>query len=482
MPIPVGDQNPRRTARNNTNIVQQLQSFLPKGPLFGGGGGGGQPDWMAFLGKNPGGGSGVPSSQQFPFRPGTSALESLLIAPLLVGGRNLGNRPGAGRDAGGGGDNLSPVQIALAQLDQLVNTGMQFPQGPSEADLQQALDEAAAGIQKSFGAQIGAIQAQNAGARKDTRQGSRAVRRMYNQLGNSYNRMGQKQFKQGSKLAHQLGKMGEREGDIISDQGQDIARAGAQGAAALGLGDLAKQLVHETRHDAGNLAEKAVRQGGMAAQTEKRIGANNRTFMQTSGQASRLEGTNTAADMVAQLQDYLQQNRSAIAALAGEREAAIAAAQAGVQSSFADAQADYADMRSDARQDLIDNKMDLLKLALDIQSDQRDNRSSSSAQSRMEKFYDMLPEQVAGPAQILNKFGDNEVSSLYEKLSGRGSMQRGFTGSREQNTDQTLQGNFANMQDWVSDVIGNQAWAGLSTAQRNALVSALLAQLEGMAG
>jgi hypothetical protein len=202
--------------------------------------------------------------------------------------------------------------------------------------------------------------------------------------------------------------------------------------------------------------------------------------MQTSGQASRLEGTNTAADLVAQLQDFLQQNRANIAALAGEREAAIAAAQAGIQSSFADAQSEYADMRADARQDLIDNKMDMLKLALDIQADQKANRSSSSAASRMEKFYDLLPDQMSDPYRILNKFNDPEVTSLYEKLSGRGSMQRGFTGTEDNR--QSLEGNVANMRDWISDVIGDAQWGSMSTEQRNTLVAALLRQLEGMAG
>lgn len=489
MPIPIEDQFPRRRRRNSMPDLAAITARLLEnsrptqsrglppltrgfGPLDqnyfnrweghprnnGGGGGpglfGGLNNWMDELGAS--------------------------LSNLMGGNRSpVGDRRSPVGNPGGG-QGLSPVQVALAQLDQLVNSGMQLPQGPSEADLQQALDEAAAGIQKQFGAQIGAIRAQMGGARKDTRQGSRAVRNMYNQLGNSYNRMGQRQFKQGSKLAHQLQGMGEREGDVISDQAQDIVKAGVRGAAGLGLGDLAMELTKQTKHDAGDLAQKAVRQGANAARTEKRVGANNRTFMQTSGQASRLEGTNTAADMYAQLQDYLQQNRSQIASLAGERAAAIAASKAGIQSSFADASADYADMRMDARQDLIDNKMDLLKLALEIKADQKDNRSGGGAQNRIEKFYEMLPDQQAEPFRILNRVDDPTVTNLYQKLSGRGSMQRGFTGSGDNR--QTLEGNVANMQDWVSDVIGNDAWGGLSNAQRNALVAALLSQLEGMAG
>lgn len=403
-------------------------------------------------------------------------LAGLLGKPLLAGSNKIGNvlerlKPNK--------PELSPVQVALQQLDALMNQGVPMPAGPSQQDLQQALQEAAAGISKQYGAEIGAIRSQNAGARQDVREGSSAVKDMYSALARSYNKMGQRQFKQGRKLAKGLQNMGKREGEIVTNQAKDINDAALQGAAGLGLAGLGSELVQDTSKRAQNLSSNAVNRGTMSARATRQMAGNDRTFMQTSGQASRLEGTNLAADMYAQLQDYLQANRSQIASLMGERASAIAQAKAGVQSSFADAQSDYASMQADQQQQLIDNKIKLLELALDIQADQRANRKGSNTENRLEEFYDMLPDQIAGPSRLLGSMNDPMVTSLYEELSNTVPMKYGYTGQKQDDTDVTLEGNLANMQRFIQDKIGPAAWNSLSTAQRNALMSALLLQLEG---
>lgn len=455
----------------------QMQS-LPKGVLEGflarllGGLQGGQRNSNSR--SMPSFGVGGPSSSMG--EPG--GLEGLLTGPL--GNVPPAHIPGHVFQKDNDSPEMSPVQVALSQLDQLINQGSQLPAGPSQQDLQQALNESAAGLRKQYGAQIGAIQSQNAGARSDVRTGSNQVRKMYNALGRSYNKMGHRQFKQGSKLAHQLQNMGKREGDIVTSQANDINEASLRGAAGLGLADLGSELTQKTSDRAQRLSSSAVQRGTLAGRAEKQIAGNDRTFMQTSGQASRLEGTNTAADMYADLQDYLQANRSQIASLAGERAAAIAQAKAAIQSSFSDAQSDYADMQMGSQQDLIDNKMALLKLALEVQSDQHEGRQSSNANDRLEKFYDMLPDQIAGPSRLLSQMKDPTVTDLYEQLSGTSPMRYGYTGQKQDDTDVPLVDNLANVQNFVRSRIGNDAWGSMSTAQRNALVSALLLQLQGL--
>lgn len=379
----------------------------------------------------------------------------------------------------GEGPQLSPIQQALAQLEALLNQGSYMPPPPNEQDLNAALNEAASGIRDQYGAQIGAIQQQNAGAREDVRVGSSKVREMYNALARSYNKMGKRQFKQGKRLSNQLQGMGEREGQTITNQADQINQNAMQGAAALGLGNLGSEMVQDTNKTAQMLSQNAVRQGASAGRTVRGQAGNDRTFMQTTGQASRLEGTNTAADMYAQLQDYLQNNRSAIASLAGERASAIAQAKAAIQGSFADAQADYAGMAADQQQQLFDNRLAMLQLALDIQAKQRANRQNSSTKGLMDDFYDMLPEQMADPSKLLSRMGDDTVSKLYGELSSTTPMKYGYTGQKQDETDVPLVDNMANMQSFVRSRIGDEAWGSLSTAQRNALVAALLLQLQG---
>ncbi len=290
---------------------------------------------------------------------------------------------------------LSPIQQALAQLDQLTN---QKTPGTSEADLNQALAEAAAGINKQYGSEIGAIRHTMGGARKDTRSGSKEVQAMYKALAQSYRQAGNRESRQGNQLAQQLQNMGENSQQAITNQAMQMNQQSVNAAKALGLGKLGQALINRTNQTAQNLSGSAGARGDMAGETVLGQAGNNRTFMNTSGQTSRLEGTNKAADMYAQLQDYLDLSRSKIGDIAGQRQQALAGSEADIKNTFATAS-------SDAQQQMIDNKLALLQLAMNAQNNQQDyslaQQKLAQGGGTQQDYYGMLPDQVGGPAQLL---------------------------------------------------------------------------------
>lgn len=374
------------------------------------------------------------------------------------------------------GPELSPIQIALAQLDELLNNSVPMPEAPSEQDLQTALEEAAAGIRQQYGAQIGSIRNQNQGAREDVAEGSAAIQQLYRGLDRSFRKAGKAEARQGRNLSNQLQNIGERGAQAVTSQAKEMNDAALAGAAGLGLAGLGSELTNKTNANAQQLGNRSISRGTNAATATSRIAGNNRTFFNTSGKAARLEGVNRSADMYADLQDYLQANRDQIAQLAGERAAAIAQAKAGIQSGFAGAQSDYYDMATEQQQSLFDNKLALLDLAI-----QAENQGDSpvAGEDKLEQFYDMLPPQMAGPSRILSQMDDPTVSGLYEQLSNSSGMQLGYTGDREADTDVPLVDNLANVQQYASGQVGSDVWGQLTTAQRNAIVAALLSQLQG---
>jgi len=386
--------------------------------------------------------------------------------PQVTGGTNF--QPGQmymSQDQG-----LNPIQTALAQLDQLMNQGTG---GLSEEDLQQALDEAAAGINKQYGAQIGAVRHQMGGARQDTKAGSREIQQMYAALARSYNKAGQREMRQGNRLSQRLQGMGEQAQEGITNQALKMNQQSVQAAKALGLADLGESLVGRTNKVAQNLGNVMSTRGNLAGETVLGQAGNNRTFMNTSGQTSRLEGTNRSADLYAQLQDYLQAHRDQIAELAGQKASALAASNAGITNSFASAQ-------SDAQQQLIENKLALLQMAMDAQQQQFKQSTYQPEGQSQQDLYSLLPDQTAGPAAFLSQLGDPTVNKLYSQLSTSGPMGTGYYNSEQDGSMQSLplQGNVANMQTFLQQSLGPQ-WNRLTDAERSALVNVLLLQIQG---
>jgi hypothetical protein len=452
------------------------------------GGGGGNVDISDLLG----------SIMRWPFNEGTldplfngQAFGSGTPAPATPPGTNSGilngllsgmdlKIPGVGRAAAIAPPEptqpeMNPDQQALAQLYELVTGG--GTGGPSEEELNASLNESAAGINQQYGAQIGALRHANQGARQDTKKNSAEVQAMYDALAGSYNRAGKREMRQGNRLSNRLQNMGEQAQNATTTQAERLNESSAAAAQGLGLADLGQELVQQNNQTAQRQSKVAGQRGQMAANTVLGQAGNNRTFMNTSGMASELEGTNQAADMYGQLQDYLQQNRSQMASLAGERAAAQAAAKAEITGQYASAQGDQ-------QQQMIENLMGLYGLGHQAQGDQFDQnlalqelaQKQSGAGSDM---YDLLPDQMGGPAKLLAQFGRPRVNELFNQVSGSNEMATGyFNPGSQPSQQQPLQGNKAAIMQYLQQAFGDE-YNQLPPAAQSTLVAALMMQLQG---
>lgn len=390
----------------------------------------------------------------------------------LLEGALAGAGVGAAQ-AGPRNQGMSPDQELLAQLDALINGSMG---GYDDNALQAALQEAASGIRQQFAGSIGLLRDQNQGARADTKRGSKEIRQMYKALARDYRQGARQEVKSGKKVSNQLAALGEREATrvekgtgAINDKIAEIA-AGLDApdvvsATAPGINEQGQQLSNRALSSANADAKMAMSQSGIES-----------SYLRGQGSNTMLEGTNRAADLYAQLSDYLATNRAKIADLVGQRQAALAQSKASITGDFGQAQ-------MEAMQNMIDNKMALAQLRMQMQN------SAADRQSKMADIYggggeggsifDLFSKQSAGPGALLSQLGDPTVNRLYNSFSDNTSMRLGYYDDNgDANNRVPLQGNYAGMMDYIQERLGPR-WNSLSAAQRTALVNALLLQLEG---
>jgi hypothetical protein len=273
---------------------------------------------------------------------------------------------------------MDPRQAALAQLENLI--GQQLA-GNSQESLQAALDQAVGGIRKAYGAQIGTIRHQNAGARADTEKGRKKILAMYKALGKSYERTGRKEVQQGDMLADKMANLG---AGRITQDAQGMLAANAAAGQNLGSPELTAELNSAVNADVGR--QNLAAQQYASAEGQRALADTGVTsrYMNSQGRNVNLEGTNRAADLIGQLQDYLQGNRDKIAEIAGQRAQAVAAAKAELGSQFAASQ-------QSSIGDAIDNYFQLYGLAFPEQEQQ----------SAENPLAGLMPDQLGLPAQIL---------------------------------------------------------------------------------
>ena len=374
----------------------------------------------------------------------------------------------------------SADQELLAQLDALMNQGMIG----NPAQLQAALSEAAGGIKQAFGAQIGSIRNQNQGARADTAEGSKEIRAMYNALARDYRKSAKLEAKGGKKFGKTLAGMGSKQARDIGAGTSKIMSENSALAAGLEAPDLAQELNQSVAEQGqrlqGNAIGGAAREGRAAA-TQSNV---ERQYLNSMAPNTNLEGTNRAADLYSQLQDYLQANRDKITELAGARAAALAQSKASIQGS-------YQQQSQDALQDLINNKMALANLRMQMQDAQWDRKmdlrglaQAGAGESDSDPF-ENLADQSAGPMALLGNYmatggpGAKQVGNLYNDFSDNNSMKLGYYDDNgDANRPVSLQDNYAGMMDYVKERLGPK-WNQLDAGQRSVLINALLLQLKG---
>ncbi len=420
-------------------------------------------------GLSGGGGGGGDSYQWHPM--GGNMASGLLENALA--GAGVGAVRGAQGKKKKRGDYLTPDQELLAQLNALMDQNMG---GLGPEQLQAALSEAAGGIKQAYGAQIGSVRHQMAGARKDTRQGSKEIRKMYAALARDYRKGAKREQRQGAKDAKVLQNLGERQADQI---GAGTAKAMDQLAAisgGLGAPSIMEAVAPGIEKQGGDLARQARNEGTRSGTAQAELSGTERRYINAQAGNSMLEGTNRSADLYSQLEDYLQANRDKISEIAGQRAQALAAAKSQIQGDFSKAQ-------SDQLQQLIENKMNLAQLRRQMQNDAWDQKMDLSKLSQgggqAGDPYKLFADQSAGPMRLLSQLNDPTVSKLYNSFSDNNSMMSGYYDNNgDPNNRVPLQNNYAGMLDYVQERMG-AGWNQLSAAQRTALINALLLQLQG---
>lgn len=274
-------------------------------------------------------------------------------------------KPGA---EGNNGDDLDAL---FAELMTAINSG------GSSIDYESALAESEKAIRQAYAADIAAIRAGNKGARRDTAKNRAALEQMYGGLAKQYRRESGRAVKHGEQAANRINKNAEGSSKFLTGQAKDLL--GEQAALAEGLGIEAaipaaqEGLMKETLGQQKDI----IREGSQDANRQRGFAGNNQRFLQRGGVNARLEGSNRSADLLADLQDYLQQGRSQIAGLRGDMNREIA-------SNSSNLMGQVAELQASADSEMWDRLMQMAGLKMDIETEQFDqSRALADFQSKL---------------------------------------------------------------------------------------------------
>lgn len=287
-------------------------------------------------------GSGASSSDSGDWNPVAGAGNSVLngLASIL-----------ASSSSAGSADN-SALDDALAQLNDLISSSGQA------VDTDAMIADIANGIKQAYGSQISSVRHQMQGARRDTRSGTKQTMNLYKQLANMNAKAGRREAKQGKHLADQLQAAGQTAAANANANVQDELNMNAAAAANLGDTGLGQQLNQNLTASAQDAGNRAIEAAGRQATAQLATSGVNRRWFNDTAAGAQLEGTNRSADLINQLQDYLQGSRDKIGEIAGQRAQALA----GVKN---DILMQAAQMNQQSQQDQIANYFKELGMRMD---------------------------------------------------------------------------------------------------------------------
>lgn len=316
------------------------------------------------------------------------SLSKSVIEGALKGaiGNGLGNNTNYGPNAGvhphehkGGGDASvagapDPIEQAKAALYGLITSAANLPDSASYSskDIKSML-EGAGSAASPYNAQIATIRDQNAGARQDATVGSKKIRAMYRALAKDDANMGQNAKAAQEQLASQINQQAATGNDANQQRAQalmaDNAKYGGDVAAQLnsGIAQAAATEQGGNTTQAANFAAAALNQGG-----------NFQNYFRQNKSADKLEGTTKAADLITQLQGYLQGNRDKVAELAGQGAAAVQSARSSLLSQIQSSQQKASSDAYGAKQDEIGNLSKLLNTQIGENNTNTDNQRADA--------------------------------------------------------------------------------------------------------
>lgn len=211
---------------------------------------------------------------------------------------------------------IDPLQAYLTSLMPQITS--------SEDQLQELMNKASGGINKSYNSQIGFLKHLNQGARKDTAHGNKQIKAMYRALQKDMNRLGQTEERSGAASAADIQALGQATGNQALANANQILEKNAAYAGNLGSPELMAALNPGVNAQQGAIAGRALTDAEAQAAGVLGNASKSKLYFDESQGAAGVEGTNRRADLIGQLQDYLASNRAKMGDLAGQRASALA--------------------------------------------------------------------------------------------------------------------------------------------------------------
>lgn len=351
--------------------------------ILGGGGGSSAPNPLdALMGA-----SGRPSPSGLGTIPQNPFASNNFLADVLGDGPISGNL----RNLGGQQANQAPEQPTqqdyVEQFLQSMAANMNGGAGSglNQADYEEALKNSAAQIKGAFGAEIGAVKASSASARHQTKRSKQQVKAMYKALSNEYNQAAQAEVGQGQQIANAIQGVANNATAETKNSSDAILNEQAALAQGLGVQSALPGVVAKQESQIANQIGNIQQYGGRSASDQLSNSGTQQRYLQRGGNNALLEGTNRRADLVQQLQAFLQQNMGKIADIKGQRGQALAANSASVAKSFGDAAAN-------AQQDNWAKQKDMAGLLLSLrgQNASQGKSAASAAQQKQDQLMEYL--------------------------------------------------------------------------------------------
>lgn len=394
--MPYGQQIPD-AGRNPQTLMAALQRLLAGGqaaPVM---------DLPMMQGLNGGPGVFAPPSQE-PMR--EQGAPSGVDFASLLNPLGLPNRPNPGLESILPNlPSMEEIQAARPQAEvdpnqKLLELALGLTGGAggnsSARDLQAMMGDATAGVAQPFNAQIGLLKHQNAAARADTQSGKKQINKMYRALAKDQKRMGRREAAQSAGISEKLQGLGTAGAQQLGQNTNDILSQNAAAGSGLGSPELTQALNPAVAEQGQRLAANVLGASTGQAANQLATGNNTQRFFNRAAGSSRLEGVNRSADLIANLQDYLAQNRAQIGTIAGEKAQALASAKNELLAGIAQSQ-------SDAKSEKFDNTMDVIKWWTDLQSGNADRDLAASQQGAGSDITSLYPKDMANAMGILGQ-------------------------------------------------------------------------------
>lgn len=286
------------------------------------------------------------------------------------------------------------------------------PSGDVEAALQ--------GIAQQYGSQIKGLQRANQEARSTTRSSSKEIRNMYAALKSTLQRDAKNELANAEELKNMMMSTGREAVGESTGRAKELLAQNAAVAKGLGNEDLLERLQAPINQQAQRQAGAATTRAQQGADEALAIGGTAAQGFRQQGAVASMEGTERAADLFAQLQDFVQANMDKANALRGERSSAQASARSQILSSAANnaneissqnnqnmwkAIMDIANLQQGGQENAYEQWLGQQKLMLDQQKLSQQGAGESP-----------FPESLVSSAQILSQTGGSNTQSVFADI------------------------------------------------------------------